>query len=262
MPEIKISTVESTRVLTISNEPKRNALSVDMSFELLRLFDEAEADSSIRVVVVTGAGDEAFCSGHDLQDVASGAHDASGLGEAPTLRPLKLRKPVIAAVNGHCHAAGMILAISCDLRVASESATFGSPGVRLGRLPEGGQIARLPKLMTRSAALELMLTGEPMTATQAMAAGFVSRLVPRGMSVAAALELARSIAKGSPGIVNAVKVGVLLAEAQDAAEAERFEQEQARRLEKLHDAKEGVDAFLQKRKPVFQDLAVSASDPR
>ena len=255
MPEIQATTQDRIRILTISNEAKRNAMEGTMPAELLRLFDAADADSSIRVVVVTGAGDVAFSSGHDLKDIASGAFARTGLGETPVLRPLSMKKPVVAAVNGHCYAAALILAMSCDLRVVSENATFGSPGVRLGMLPEGGQIGRLPLLMSRAAALELMLTGAPLRAREAFVAGFACRLVPSGQALASALVLAAEIAKNSPAVVSAVKRGVLFGEQHGVAKAEGFERENARLLETQPDAVEGVEAFFHKRQPVFADLA-------
>jgi enoyl-CoA hydratase len=255
MPEIKTETRGRVRILTISNEPKRNAMEGRMSADILAAFDASESDPGIRVVVVTGAGDVAFSSGHDLQDISSGAHAATGLGETPMLRPLGMNKPVIAAVNGHCYAAALILAMSCDFRVASTNAAFGSPGVRLGMLPEGGQIGRLPLLMSRSAALELMLTGTPLSATDAYRAGFLTELVEPGQALSAALDLASAIAANAPAVVSAVKRGVLIGETGGVAEAERFEQEVARRLEVLPDAVEGVKAFFEKRAPVFTGIA-------
>lgn len=255
MPEIQAATEDRIRILTISNEPKRNAMEGTMPADLLRQFDAADADPAIRVVVVTGSGDVSFSSGHDLQDIASGAHARSGLGETPVRRPLSMKKPVIAAVNGHCYAAALILAMSCDLRVVSENASFGSPGVRLGMLPEGGQIGRLPMLMSRAAALELMLTGAPLKAQDAFTAGFACRLVPVGQALPEALALAAEIAKNSPAVVSAVKRGVLFGEEHGVAQAERFEYENARLLETQPDAIEGVEAFFHKRQPVFSDLA-------
>lgn len=255
MPSINVATQGAIRILTIANQAKRNAFEGAMSSDILRFFNDADADPSIRVVIVTGEGDLAFSSGHDLQEIASGAHAESGLGETPMLRPLSMNKPVIAAVNGHCYAAALILAMSCDLRVASDNATFGSPGSRLGMLPEGGQIGRLPSLMSRSAALELMLTGTPLRAADAYRAGFVSRLVSVGTALASALELAKTIASNAPGVVSAIKRGVLIGEASGVAVAERFEQEQARHLENQPDAREGVAAFFEKRTPVFSGCA-------
>lgn len=255
MPEIRSTTLENIRVLTIGNEPKRNAFAGTMSADLLAQFEAADADPTIRVIVVTGAGDIAFSSGHDLNDLSTGDSAEGGVDEGPVLKPLKMKKPVIAAVNGHCYAAALMLAMSCDMRIASENATFGSPGARLGMLPEGGQIGRLPLLMGRSAALELMLTGAPLPAADAYRCGFVSRLVPQGQALDAALSLARLIAANAPAVVSAIKRGVLLAEASGVSRAQEYEQMTARALEKESDATEGVQAFLQKRKPVFSNAA-------
>lgn len=255
MPAIEVSNRNAIRVLTISNESKRNAMEGGMSRDLLDQFDAADKDPSVRVIVVTGAGDVAFSSGHDLKDISSGAHAESGLGETPVLRPLTMNKPVIAAVNGHCYAAALILAMSCDLRVASQNASFGSPGARLGMLPEGGQIGRLPLLMSRSAALQLMLTCAPLSGTEAYEAGFVCRVVPQGSALPAALEIASMIAGNSPAVVSAVKRGVLMAETHDLAEVARYENETARFLEAQADAREGVEAFFHKRTPVFSSVA-------
>ncbi|WP_050470236.1 enoyl-CoA hydratase/isomerase family protein [Herbaspirillum chlorophenolicum] len=255
MPDIQSDTRGHIRVLTISNEAKRNALEGNMAADLLAHFDACEEDSNIRAVIVTGAGDVAFSSGHNLKEISSGEYAATGLGEAPVLRPLTMKKPVIAAVNGHCYAAALILAMSCDFRIASRNAAFGSPGVRLGMLPEGGQIGRLPLLMSRSAALELMLTGKPLSASEAWRAGFVSALTEPGQALAVALELAVVIAGNAPAVVSAVKRGVLLGEIDGVASAERFEQTVARQLEVLPDASEGVKAFFEKRAPVFTGVA-------
>jgi enoyl-CoA hydratase/carnithine racemase len=255
MAEICTNTVDAIRIITISNERKRNAFQGSMSVELLAQFDIAEGDPAIRAVIVTGAGDIAFSSGHNLNDLPTGADASGGADEGPVLRPMTMKKPVIAAINGHCYAAALMLAMSCDLRVASANATFGSPGARLGMLPEGGQIGRLPLLMGRSAALELMLTGAPLSAADAFRSGFVSRLVPQGQALDAALSLARLIAANAPAVVSAIKKGVLLGEASGVSDAEAFEQRTARALEREADAVEGVRAFLEKRVPVFTNVA-------
>jgi enoyl-CoA hydratase len=255
MAEVRATTLDAIRILTISNERKRNAFEGPMSGDLLSQFEIADADPAIRAVVVTGAGDIAFSSGHDLNDLPTGAEAGAGTDEGPVLKPMSMKKPVIAAINGHCYAAALMLAMSCDLRVASENATFGSPGARLGMLPEGGQLGRLPLLMGRSTALELMLTGAPLSAAEAFRCGFVSRLVSQGQALEAALSLARLIAANAPAVVSAIKQGVLLAEASGLSGAEQYEQRTARALEKEADAVEGVKAFLEKRKPVFSNVA-------
>lgn len=254
MPEIRIERHGATQVITIANEAKRNAVTHQMERDLLAALDQADAAPEIRVIVVTGAGDLAFSSGHDLNEPLDTTGDPEKAGLA-FRRPLDMRKPVIAAVNGHCHAAGFILALACDLRIVSENASFGSPGAKLGMLPAGGQIARLPKLISPARALELMLLGEPMKAAEAFASGLASRMVAHGKALETALDLARRIAANSPAVVRAIKIGVVQAQRTDAAEAARYEASTAQRLKAGPDAKEGVRAFLEKRAPVFSDLS-------
>jgi enoyl-CoA hydratase/carnithine racemase len=255
MGEIRVATSGAVRVLTISNERIRNAFSATMSADLLGALDAADADGRIRAVVVTGAGDVAFSSGHDLKELASGVHAQSEVGERPFIRPLTMRKPVIAAVNGHCWAAGFMLALSCDLRVASENAVFGSPGARLGLLPEGGQLYRLPQLVAPARALEMMFTAEPMTARDAFDTGLVSRLVPKGQALSAAMEIASTIALRSPAVIQAVKAGMNLGLQEGGIKAAEFEARMALELHRGPDAHEGINAFLEKREPRFGDLA-------
>lgn len=255
MCKIHIENRGAVRLLTIQNERIRNAFSGSMAEDLLAAFDAADADAGVRVVVVTGAGDLAFSSGHDLKELASGQHAQSTVGEAPFVRPLTMRKPVIAAVNGHCWAAGFMLALSCDLRVASENAVFGSPGARLGILPEGGQLYRLPQLIPPARALTMMLTAEPMDAAEAARCDLVSRLVPPGQALAAAMELAQTIAQRSPAVVSAVKVGMNLGLWEGSEKASQYEAQMALTLHSGADAREGIAAFLEKRAPRFADAS-------
>jgi len=263
MGEIQVETRGAVRILTICNERIHNAFSEAMSAALLSAFDEAEAHSNVRVVVVTGAGDHAFSSGHDLNELASGQHAQSEVGEAPFVRPLTMKKPVIAAVNGHCWAAGFMLGLSCDIRIASENAVFGSPGARLGILPEGGQLYRLPQLIPPARALELMLTSVPMTAAEAFRFHLVSRVVPTGQALAEAVALADVIASRSPAVVQAVKAGVNLGLREGSLKAEAYEADTARTLHAGADAREGIAAFLEKRAPRFGEgpCVLSPSQP-
>lgn len=261
MGEIREESRDAIRILTISNERIRNAFDEAMSVALLAAFDKAESDPDIRVVVVTGAGELAFSSGHDLNELASGAHAQSAVGEAPFVRPLTMRKPVIAAINGHCWAAGFMLALSCDLRIASANAVFGSPGARLGILPEGGQLYRLPQMIAPARALEMMLTATPMSAADAASCDLVSRLVPTGEALAEAVALAEVIASRSPAVVQAIKAGFNLGLREGSLRAERYEAETARILHEGADAREGIAAFLEKRPPRFANAAALGHSP-
>ena len=249
--EIRRETRDAVRILTIANERIHNAFGEGMAQRLLDEFDEAENDANIRVVVVTGAGTAAFSTGHDLKEIENNTYQDTGLGEAPFLRPLTMSKPVIAAVNGHCYAAAFILALSCDIRVASEDAGFGSPGARLGMLPEGGQLSRLPMLLPRSIAMEMMVTAQPLSGRDAHRLGFVSQVAPVGQALQAALLIADKIAANAPAVIASIKKGLAASDPVDHDRAQAYEYGEARRLERCDDAKEGVRAFFEKRPPVF-----------
>lgn len=253
MAEIRSSRAGNVLVLTIDHEPKRNAFTHGMTDSLGRLFDEADADASVRCVVLTGQGDAAFSSGHDLNEVlADRNHAADPQLNAPFYRPRSMIKPVIAAVNGHALAGGLILALSCDIRVCAEHAEFAAPGARIGLLPIGGQISRLPALLPPAVAFEMLTTGRRFSATEGLRHGFVNSVCARGDALAASLEIARAIAANSAPVVAGIKrgLGILLREGAEAAE--RFEWSEGRRLQDEPDADEGVRAFLEKRSPVFR----------
>jgi enoyl-CoA hydratase len=165
-----------------------------------------------------------------------------------------MRKPVIAAVNGHCNAGGFILALACDLRIASENETFASPGAKLGMLPTGGQIARLPQLISQARALELMFTSKPIKPDEAYEWGLLNKIAQQGQSLEAALQMAEVIAANSPAVVSAVKRGVIAAQSTRLVETNRYERTMSLRLMDGDDAKEGVKAFFEKRQPRFADL--------
>lgn len=249
--EIRRETIGAIRLLTIANERIHNAFGEGMAQRLLDEFNDAENDASIRVIIVTGAGTAAFSTGHDLKEIENNTYQDTGLGEAPFLRPLTMSKPVIAAVNGHCYAAAFILAMSCDIRVASEDAAFGSPGARLGMLPEGGQLSRLPTLLPRPVALDMMFTAQPLNGLDAHRFGFAAHLAPAGRALDIALDVAEKIAANAPAVIASIKQGLAASDPLDYEEAEAYEFREARRLEQRADAKEGVRAFFEKRQPVF-----------
>ncbi|MDP9435086.1 MAG: enoyl-CoA hydratase/isomerase family protein [Actinomycetota bacterium] len=257
MAEIAVHSRGAVRVAVIDNESTRNAFTSSMAMDLLAILDEAEADPAVRCVVVTGAGGRAFSSGHDLSEVLAHPENASDpVKNAAFVRPTTMTTPVVAAVNGAAYAAGFILALSCDLRVAATNATFGASGARIGLLPVGGQLSRLVALSSYPVAFELTATAAPMTAERAYQVGLVSRVTQPGQALDAALETADTIAANSPAVVRSVKVGLrrTLHDGLDAGL--RFEQEQAGALRALPDGAEGVEAFLARRAPVYPDAPV------
>lgn len=254
MAQIRCDKAGAVWVLTIDNERKRNAFSGDMARSLCAYLDEADRTPSVRCVVITGAGDTAFSSGHDLSELLD--DPARSLGRENNrgfVRPASMVKPTIAAVNGFAYAGGLIVALSCDLRVASENASFCASGARIGLLPIGGQLSRLPHLMPYSKALEMVLTAEPLSARDAHAVGFVNRLVARGEALSAALELAGKIAANSPAVVQEAKKGYDVSLRRGPGAGEEFEWTSAKLLGNSADAEEGVRAFLEKRGPRFAD---------
>ncbi|MEO3999419.1 enoyl-CoA hydratase/isomerase family protein [Mesorhizobium sp. CAU 1732] len=250
MGEILVDQRGKVLVVTIANERKRNALDVSMEKPFHDALVAAENDDGIRAVVITGAGDIAFCSGHDLSEV--GRPGVKFMKPDPMGYPDLMRKPVIAAVNGHCHAAGLMMALCCDLRIASENAVFGQPGARLGQLPMGGQIWRLPQAMPRVRALEMLLTARHMSGADAFEWGLVSKLVKKGEALAVAMELAEAIADNSPNAVQAIKAGLKLYEKDGRDAFNHYEAETMRGLMDSSDRIEGSKAFMEKRAPTFR----------
>jgi enoyl-CoA hydratase/carnithine racemase len=252
MAGIVVETRGAVRIAVIDNQPVRNAFTGQMALDLKAAFDEAEDDPAVRCVVVTGAGDRAFSSGHDLAEVLAHPENASDpVANAAFVRPTTMTTPVLAAVNGAAYAAGFILALSCDLRIASNEAVFAAAGARIGLLPVGGQLSRLVQLSSYPVAFELTATAAPMGAQRAHQVGLVSRVADPGRTLDVALEVAETIAGNSPAVVRSVKAGLrrTLTDGLDAGL--RYEQEQAAVLRALPDGAEGVQAFLDRRPPVY-----------
>lgn len=253
MEDILTDVRDGIAVFTIANERRRNAIGLAMIDKLLKQFKLADETPEIRVVVITGAGDVAFCSGHDLSEVKN-SKDPDEFYPESMSAPANMKKPVIAAINGHCYAAGLSLALACDLRVASENATFGSPGAKLGVMPIGSQVQRLPRMLPRVHALEFMMTAEPLPARKAFDWGFINRLTPPGGALSCALEIARKISTNSPSAVQAIKEGARIAEHGSSAQFNEFERAANARLVLGPDAEEGIRAHFEKRQPKFGNV--------
>lgn len=252
-----MSRIEAVRrgavlVVTIANVAKRNAFTHSMTAALGEHLRHAEEDRSVRAVVITGAGEVAFSSGHDLREMLADREHASdeALNE-PFVLPSRMNTPTIAAVNGFAYAAGFILALNCDFRVCSENAAFAAPGARIGLLPIGGQLSRLPRLLPQAIAHELLVTCREMKAAEAERLGFVAQVAPVGGSLDAAMGIADQIAANSFDVVREIKRGLDLLGAEGVAAAEAFEWRESARLQSGPHAGEGMKAFLEKRRPVF-----------
>ncbi|MHB9756724.1 crotonase/enoyl-CoA hydratase family protein [Streptomyces sp. BYX5S] len=251
----------ATLVLTLNRPEAKNALSLPMLVGLHDGWLEADADDSIRSVVLTGAGG-VFCAGMDLKALAGkgmeGEQYRDRLKADPDLhwkamlRHHRPRKPVIAAVEGHCVAGGTEILQGTDIRVAGESATFGLFEVKRGLFPIGGSTVRLPRQVARTHALEMLLTGRPYPAPEAAAIGLVGRVVPDGAALDTALEIAEQINACGPLAVEAVKASVY--ETAEMTETDGLASELKRGwpIFDTADAKEGARAFAEKRPPEFR----------
>jgi crotonobetainyl-CoA hydratase len=245
-------------VITINRPDARNAINASVSIAVGAAMEEAQTDPDVRVVVITGAGDKSFCAGADLKALAKGENifhpDQPKWGFAGYVRHF-IDKPTIAAVNGTALGGGTELALASDLVVARESATFGLPEVKRGLIAAAGGVFRLVDQLPRKVALELMFTGEPMSAADALKWGLINHVVPDGTELDAALALAERITVNAPLAVQASKrvaVGVDDGVITDDEAGWSRTMREVVELMKSEDAKEGPRAFAEKRQPVWR----------
>ena len=244
-------------LVTLNRPEAMNALNTELSLALERTLAEISDDPSLRVVVITGAGDRAFCAGADLKERAGLTPDAwtrqHRLFERAFAAIRTLRKPVFAAVNGVAAGGGCEIAMSCDFIIASENARFGQPEVRRGIMPGGGGTQNLPRMIPRGLALQLLMTGELIDARRAASAGLVNSVHPPAELLAEAGRIATLIAANSPAAIEQVKRSVQLGISEEREHAIEIELECYRRMVDHPDRYEGVAAFNERREPRFQD---------
>jgi enoyl-CoA hydratase len=242
-------------VITINQEDTLNALSATVVGELNKAFRQARSDAAVKGVVLTGAGSKSFVAGADIQQFpdldALEGHRFALRGQAVFNRIEEMPKPVVAAVNGFALGGGCELAMACHLRIASENASFGQPEVNLGIIPGYGGTQRLPRLVGHGIAMELVLTGARISAARAYEIGLVNKVVPQEELLDAAKEMIRTIASKAPLAIGmaleALRVADLPLRDGLRHEAALFGQACA-----TEDFKEGVAAFLERRKADFQ----------
>ncbi|MCW7942803.1 enoyl-CoA hydratase [Streptomyces hygroscopicus] len=251
----------ATLVLTLNRPEARNALSLPMLVGLYDGWIEADEDDAVRSIVLTGAGGS-FCAGMDLKALAGRGMDGQQYRDRLTadpdlhwkamLRHHRPRKPVIAAVEGPCVAGGTEILQGTDIRVAGDSATFGLFEVRRGLFPIGGSTVRLQRQIPRTHALEMLLTGRPYTAREAVGIGLVGHVVPDGTALARALEIAEQVNACGPLAVEAVKASVYETAEMTETDGLAAELERGWPVFATADAKEGTRAFAEKRPPVYR----------
>ena len=224
--------------------------------ELDEAFRRVESDGGIRGVIVTGAGDKAFVAGADIRELPMGAL-AEARAFAREGRPScgrleRIGKPSVAAINGFALGGGLELALCCTVRVAAENAKLGLPEIKLGIMPGYGGTQRLPRLVGRGRALEMLLTGEPMDAAEACRMGLVNHVVPRSELVAFSRALLRKMSANAPLAVGTIMEAVDAGLEGGLEAGLRFEAAGFGALATTEDALEGTRAFLEKRKAVFK----------
>ena len=247
--ENKVATV------TINRAPV-NALNSQVYQELSRVFDELDANDDVHVVVLTGAGEKAFVAGADINEMA-GADLVTVVKNNKVSRNMFKKvenstKPVIAALNGLALGGGLELALSCDLRVASENAKFAFPEVGLGIIPGGGGTQRLQKIVGQGLVKELLFSGDMFTAEQAFNWRIVNKLVPAGEALSAAKEWAVKLAKQPPIALQMVKLAINTGSNTDIESGLIIESSSFNTAFSTEDGKEGLVAFTEKRKPNYK----------
>ena len=244
-------------IVTMNRPEARNALSGPMMALMRQAWDQVDADPSVRVCVLTGAGGS-FCAGADLKAMTSD-HPGSRLGDLdlsliePLLKGRRLTKPLIAAVEGPAIAGGTEILQACDIRVAGESARFGVSEARWGLFPLGGSAVRLPRQIPYTLAADLLLTGRHIRAAEALSMGLIGHVVPDGQALAKALEIADAIAANGPIAVRAILAAMRETEGMAENDAFVIEAKLGASVFASEDAREGPRAFTEKRRPNFRD---------
>jgi len=240
-------------IVTINREERRNAINPETSAAMEEILNDAEKNPEVRVIILTGAGGRSFCSGEDLAafDEAGEcqtimAHGFGGMTSRVSA------KPIICAANGTAVAGGLEIALACDLIVAAEHARFGLSEVKVGLLATTGGLIRLSRDIPRKIAMEMCLTGTLINAERAKEIGLVNYVVPAGQVMEKALELANTIAANAPISLRLTKELFHVSPQISVEDAQRFCDRCWDYIEKTEDAKEGPQAFLEKRKPQWK----------
>jgi len=255
---IQIATADCIQTITLNRPDRLNAFIGHMRRDLAEALEHAGSDRNVRVVIVTGAG-RAFCAGGDIAFMAElmerrNAEEFSrilGAGRRVILAIRQMTKPVIASVNGPASGAGCNLALACDLRIASTTATFSQSFAKVGLHPDWGGTYFLPRLVTPNKACEMFFLGESIDAEEAARLGIVNQVVAAEELESATLELAQRLRAAPPIALAAAKHAVYMSQASELDEMLRYETEAQLRCFESDDGHEGIRAFLEKREPKF-----------
>jgi enoyl-CoA hydratase len=243
-------------VVTINRPAVLNALSEAVLREIQRAFDALADDDGVRAIVLTGAGEKAFVAGADIKELAAqtpvSGRETARRGQRLFTRIEQLGKPVIAAINGFALGGGCELALACTFRFAADTAKIGLPEITLGLLPGYGGSVRLPRLIGKARAMEMILTGKPVTADEAFRVGLVNRVVPAASLVADAKAFAADLAAKAPIALRYAMQSIERGLEMPFDEALELEATLFGLVASTADMREGTTAFLEKRKAVFK----------
>ena len=251
---LRVDTEASVATITIDRQEKRNALNSTVRAELVAALDALRDDQSVRVLVITGAGEKAFVAGADIGEFAGRTpleQRATMTGRRVFDEVAAYPKPVIAMINGFCLGGGCELALACDLRIAADSAKLGQPEINLGIIPGGGGTQRLPRVVGTGQAMRLVLSGEIIDAGEALRIGLVDVVHPAAELREKTMELARKMAEKSPVALRMAKSAVRAAGEMPLSAGLAYETELFVTCFASDDKTEGVAAFLEKRPAQF-----------
>ena len=266
MPDLLYEKRDGIAILTLNRPEQRNAFSPETMVRLASAWIDFRDDDSLRVAVLTGAGDTAFCAGGDLarlMPLFTGARepedewdrrlmeDVANVMSTALLRPFELYKPIVAAINGYAVAGGAEILQSTDIRIASEEASFGLSEAQRGLVPGGGSMVRLPRQIAYCKAMEILMTGDRISAEEAYRIGFVNEIVAQQEVMPRALEFAERLARNAPLALRAIKEAVIRTSGLPLEEAYEIEHEISAGVMRSKDAREGPRAFMEKREPIF-----------
>ncbi|NDZ17358.1 enoyl-CoA hydratase [Variovorax sp. WS11] len=252
---IKLEVEQGVAIVTIDRTDAMNSIDPETTLALIRAWQTISFNDEIRAAVLTGAGGKAFCTGSDLKKTPPPSDSFAtlrfGREPSPGIGALKCRKPVIAAINGYALGGGLEIALQCDIRVASSTAIFGLPEVRIGSIPGAGGTQRLIRAVSRSNAMLLLLTGDRIDASEALRIGLVSKVVEPQELMQCAMDIARRISENAPLSVVAVKQLADVGGELPLAVGLDMEQQVFGLLRDTADRVEGRRAFAAKEKPNF-----------
>jgi enoyl-CoA hydratase len=252
---VKLTRLDDLALITLDRQPALNALSLALLRDLAAAFDEV-ASGDARALLITGAGEKAFCAGADIKELTGrslGAHK-SGMEYGQSVFAKLDRLPIlsVAIVNGFAFGGGLELALSCSFRLATANAKLGLPEIKLGLIPGYGGTQRLPRLVGEARALEMILTGRAVDAQEALRIGLVNRLI-EGDPVAAGAAFAHEMTGHSLPVLGFAREAVRRAREVPLADGLAIEAQLSTLAYQTADAVEGMDAFIAKRKPAFRD---------